>query len=106
ILQSVTGEPPVPDSVTQRQANYDLLAGRVDGGHDPEYISMFENFHGMEHSEIFRLAQSISPVAMSTLATEWAKLGTGFAHTVGWGTLMIRKLISERWEGDAATAAA
>lgn len=106
ILHSLTGTPTVPESVTRRSANSDHLASRVDGGYDPEYIALFENFHGMEHPEIFQLAQSISPVAMSTLATEWAKLGTGFSHTVGWGTLRIRSLIAERWEGDAALAAA
>ncbi|MEU5841557.1 hypothetical protein [Rhodococcus sp. NPDC047139] len=105
LLMSLGVDAPTPDSVTRRQANYDMLAARVDAGVDPEYIAAFENFHGMDHAAIYRLAQSISPVAMTTLATEWADLGKGFSFTVAWGTLMIRKLISQHWEGAAADAA-
>ncbi|UTT48382.1 PPE domain-containing protein [Rhodococcus gordoniae] len=96
---------PAPDSVARRQSNYDTLAARIDVGVDPEYIAAFENFHGMEHADIHRLSQSINPVAMTTLATEWAELGKGFSLTVAWGTLMIRKLVSQHWEGAAADAA-
>ncbi|QHG81776.1 MULTISPECIES: PPE domain-containing protein [Rhodococcus] len=105
LLVSLGVDAPVPDSVSRRQSNYDTLAARIDAGVDPEYIAAFENFHGMEHADIHRLAQSINPVAMTTLATEWAELGKGFSLTVAWGTLMIRKLIGQHWEGPAAEAA-
>ncbi|MBS9374874.1 PPE domain-containing protein [Rhodococcus sp. B50] len=105
LLVSIGVDAPVPDSVSRRQSNYDTLAARIDAGVDPEYIAAFENFHGMEHADIYRLAQSINPVAMTTLATEWADLGKGFSLTVAWGTLMIRKLVSQHWEGAAAEAA-
>lgn len=96
----------VPASVERRQARQDELAGRVDSGVDPDYIQGFENFHSMDHAAIYRLAQTISPVAMTTLATEWAKLGRSFSLTVSLGTVMIRDKIAQHWEGDAATAAA
>lgn len=105
LLVSLGVDAPVPDSVSRRQSNYDTLVARIDAGVDPEYIAAFENFHGMEHADIHRLAQSINPVAMTTLATEWAELGKGFSLTVAWGTLMIRKLIGQHWEGPAAEAA-
>ncbi len=105
LLVSLGVDAPAPDSVARRQSNYDALAARIDAGVDPEYIAAFENFHGMEHADIHRLAQSINPVAMTTLATEWAELGKGFSLTVAWGTLMIRKLIGQHWEGPAADAA-
>ena len=105
LLVSLGVDAPAPDSVARRQSNYDALAARIDAGVDPEYIAAFENFHGMEHADIHRLAQSINPVAMTTLATEWAELGKGFSLTVAWGTLMIRKLIGRHWEGPAAEAA-
>ncbi|QQM52883.1 PPE domain-containing protein [Rhodococcus pyridinivorans] len=105
LLVSLGVDAPAPDSLARRQSNYDALAARIDAGVDPEYIAAFENFHGMEHADIHRLAQSINPVAMTTLATEWAELGKGFSLTVAWGTLMIRKLIGQHWEGPAADAA-
>ncbi|WP_241383853.1 PPE domain-containing protein [Rhodococcus sp. CH91] len=106
LLMSLGVDAPIPDSVSRRQANYDRLAARVEAGVDAEYIAAFENFHGMEHADIYRLAQSINPVAMTTLATEWAELGKGFSFTVAWGTLMIRSLIAQHWEGAAGEAAA
>jgi len=95
----------VPGSVTRRQARHDELAGRLEAGVDPDYIRNFENFHSMEHAEIYRIAQTISPVAMTTLAGEWAKLGKGFSLALALGTVMIRDRIARHWEGDAATAA-
>jgi len=105
LLTNLGMDAPVPDSVSRRQANYERMAARADTGVDPEYISAFENFHGMEHAEIHRLAQSISPVAMTTLATEWAALGTSFGSTMSWGTLMIRRLLMDHWGGAAGEAA-
>lgn len=104
LLQPLLGSG-VPGSVTRRQARHDELAARLDAGVDPEYIRDFENFHSMEHAEIYRIAQTISPVAMTTLAAEWAELGKGFSLTVSLGTVMIRDRIARHWEGDAATAA-
>lgn len=96
----------VPGSVTRRQARHDELAERLDAGVDPDYIRQFENFHSMDHAEIYRIAQTISPVAMTTLAGEWAKLGKGFSLAISLGTVMIRDRIAQHWEGDAASAAA
>ncbi|MFZ3394864.1 hypothetical protein TVH25_16530 [Rhodococcus sp. 7Tela_A2] len=105
LLQPLLGSG-VPGSVTRRQARHDELAARLDAGFDPEYIRDFENFHSMEHAEIYRIAQTISPIAMTTLAGEWAELGKGFSLAVSLGTVMIRDRIARHWEGDAATAAA
>lgn len=104
LLQPLLGSG-APGSVTRRQARHDELTARLDGGVDPEYIRDFENFHSMEHAEIYRIAQTISPVAMTTLAGEWAKLGKGFSLAIALGTVMIRDRIARHWEGDAATAA-
>ncbi len=104
LLQPLLGSG-TPVSVTRRQARHDELAARLDAGVEPEYIRDFENFHSMEHAEIYRIAQTISPVAMTTLAVEWAKLGKGFSLTIALGTVMIRDRIARHWEGDAATAA-
>ncbi|MFI6398375.1 hypothetical protein ACIBED_09720 [Rhodococcus coprophilus] len=104
VLQPLLGSG-APGSVTRRQARHDELAARLDAGVDPEYIRDFENFHSMEHAEIYRIAQTISPVAMTTLAGEWAKLGKGFSLAIALGTVMIRDRIARHWEGDAATAA-
>ncbi|NLU64159.1 hypothetical protein HCA61_18080 [Rhodococcus sp. HNM0563] len=104
LLTPLLGTVP-PESVTRRQARHDELAGRVGGGVDPDYIAQFENFHGMEHSEIYQLSQTISPLAMSTLANEWRDLGTVFSFTVAMATAMIRDKIAQHWEGGAAEAA-
>ncbi|MEE2033613.1 hypothetical protein [Rhodococcus chondri] len=96
----------VPDSVSRRQARHDELAARVEAGTDPDYIDRFENFHSMEHAEIYQLTRTISPEAMNTLAREWAKLGSTFSLSITLGTTMIRDKIAQHWEGGAATAAA
>ncbi|MFD6895142.1 hypothetical protein ACFWB0_11425 [Rhodococcus sp. NPDC060086] len=104
LLYPLLGPVP-PESVARRQARHDELAGRVDSGVDPDYIAQFENFHGMDHAAIYQLSQTISPLAMTTLANEWQKLGTVFSFTVSVATAMIRDKIAQHWEGDAANAA-
>ncbi|TCN49796.1 hypothetical protein EV641_11479 [Rhodococcus sp. SMB37] len=104
LLTPLLGSVP-PESVARRQARHDELAGRVDSGVDPDYIAQFENFHGMEHEAIYQLSQTISPLAMTTLASEWRNLGTVFSFTVSVATAMIRDKIAQHWEGDAADAA-
>ncbi|MGX6509648.1 PPE domain-containing protein [Rhodococcus sp. SJ-2] len=104
LLTPLLGTVP-PESVARRQARHDELAGRVGSGVDPDYIAQFENFHGMEHAEIYQLSQTISPLAMSTLAHEWRDLGTVFSFTVSMATAMIRDKIAQHWEGGAAEAA-
>lgn len=102
LLSAFVGPTP---AVQRSRARYAELMEQVDTGVDPDYIGQFESFHGMEHSEIHRLAQTLSAEAMSTLSNEWHKLGTTFSFSIALGTVMILDKITVGWGGDAGAAA-
>ncbi|WP_274521198.1 WXG100 family type VII secretion target [Rhodococcus rhodochrous] len=98
-------DPAVPDRVDALTNWHTSLVARLDGSFDPDYATVFENFHGMEHDAIYRDVQTMDPGAMRSLAESWRTIATDMSVGFIFGTQMICKKIAEGWDGEAARQA-
>ncbi|WP_428839234.1 WXG100 family type VII secretion target, partial [Rhodococcus ruber] len=98
-------DPAVPERVDALTNWHTSLVARLDGSFDPDYASVFENFHSMEHDAIYRDVQRMDPGAMRSLAESWRAIATDMSIGFIFGTQMICNKIAEGWDGEAAQQA-
>lgn len=98
-------DPAVPERVDALTNWHTSLVARLDGSFDPDYATVFENFHSMEHDAIYRDVQRMDPGAMRSLAESWRAIATDMSIGFIFGTQMICNKIAEGWDGEAAQQA-
>lgn len=98
-------DPAVPERVDALTNWHTSLVARLDGSFDPDYATVFENFHSMEHDAIYRDVQRMDPGAMRSLAENWRAIATDMSIGFIFGTQMICNKIAEGWDGEAAQQA-
>ncbi|EID79939.1 MULTISPECIES: hypothetical protein [Rhodococcus] len=87
---------------TSLQSSADRLA--AGSGTDDPYIRTMESFHGMGHEEMYAMVQTMVPDAIGQLAQACHSISNSLP--LAFGFAVLRNTISERWEGEAADAAA
>ncbi|MDG3015868.1 hypothetical protein [Speluncibacter jeojiensis] len=92
----------VRTQLQQQEAGYrSHLSGQTDG----PYIGTVENFASWKHEQLYAAAQSMSPGAINTMASQWGKLQTAMLSDLLGFHGSVTGLIAEHWEGDGADAA-